>query len=104
MGMVPRMNEVPCGMTGAWVLCLSCAVTAVCIGLFLVREKWDMFMMAIALNVCFVLYYVLWRVCGWSCATVKRAFEEMQMQRKQDKEMRLLDENEEFRRAISDTI
>ena len=101
---MPRRYEAPCGLAGAWVLCLSCVASTVAIGLYLVREQWDMLVTAIALNVAFVVYYVLWRICGWSCSKVKRAMHEVQKQRRRKKEALLFDENEEFERSITDTI
>ena len=87
---------------GAWIISLLCIISIMIIGLYLVREKWEMFIIAIAMNVAFIIYYIIWRICGCFYKQTKIVFKNIkQLSTKPESKEK---QNEEFEKSISATI
>ena len=61
-----RAYQVPFGKIGAWLCSISCLSIIVAIDIILAIYLWEMFLVYIAINTVFVIYYILWRKCGFS--------------------------------------
>ena len=103
-----RQYQVPGKKMGAWIVSLLCISCILCIGLYLVKEKWDMFIIAIAVNLGFVAYYIVWRICRCFVEKTKSVIQvqSLKLLNSLNKPQRLksMEEEQEDREAISDTI
>lgn len=100
-----REYQLPGKKLGAWLCSISCVSSIMIIGLYLVREKWDMFVIAIALNIAFIIYYIIWRICGcfYKRARIVIRSKSDKLSRNKNKKLQA-NTTEEFERSISDTI
>lgn len=100
-----REYEIPGKKLGAWICSILCVISIMIIGLYLVKEKWDMFIIAIALNIAFIIYYIIWRICGCFVRRTKKIIRAKSDQLSRHKSKRLqADTTKEFEHSISDTI